>query len=203
MRRSRSGTSLFLLAAVLGSAGCGDPAAQPTPAAPAPAPETSILVIDFKDPAAVGWPSVGDSVMGGKSHGAMQSTAEGTAVFGGAISQERGGFVTVRSPSGSHDLRGFTGMEVRVRGDGKAYQLLVKTDAEEGGVQYFYYFLTREGVWQTWRLPFEGFRAHYRALPLAGWARLDPAKVVSMGFLIANWQEGQFRLEIESIKAYR
>ena len=80
---------------------------------------------------------------------------------------------------------------------------MVKTEPEDNGFQYTYYFLTQEGAWQTLRLPFEGFKAHYRgALPMP-WAHLAPAKVVSMGFLIANWQEGAFRLEIESIRLYR
>jgi monofunctional biosynthetic peptidoglycan transglycosylase len=208
---------LLVILAVL--AGCGprnvvDPIPAPAPIAAtplattrpasAPAPEAPRMVLDFKMASAVaGWLGIDDSVIGGKSQGAMKAGVSGAAVFEGNISQHRGGFVTVRCPNGAFDLSGFAGLEVRLRGDGKNYQVLVKTEAVDNGFEYLFYFMTRDGAWQTVRLAFGEFKANFRGINLSGLAKLDPAKIVSMGFLIANYQEGPFRLEVESIKAYK
>jgi monofunctional biosynthetic peptidoglycan transglycosylase len=176
------------------------PATMP---ASAPAADASKMVIDFKKPASVeGWESIDDSVIGGKSQGVMKVSLSGAAFFEGNISQYRGGFVTIRCPNGTFDLSGFAGLEIRLRGDGKAYQAMIKTDAVDTGFGYYFWFETLKGDWQTVRLAFPQFKGYFRGLNVA-WAHVDPAKVVSLGFLIANWQEGPFRLEIEFIKAYK
>jgi monofunctional biosynthetic peptidoglycan transglycosylase len=160
-------------------------------------------MMEFKKAADLdGWHAVTDDVIGGESKGAIAPSGRGTAIFEGTISQKAGGFVTVRSPGSAFDVGGMTGVELRVRGDGKSYQILLKTDDKDNGLEYLYYFQTQEGQWQTLRLPFDGFKANFRGIMLPG-LRLDPAKIVSAGFLIANYQQGAFKLEIESIKAYR
>lgn len=134
--------------------------------------------------------------------GAIESSPLGTAVFEGTISQEHGGFVTVRCPNGAYDLRGFTGIEVRLRGDGKRYKLLAKTNPENNGFEYLADLWTQVGVWQTVRIAFGEFKANFLGNNLATGRRIDPAKVVSMGFVVANYQQGPFHLEVESIRAY-
>jgi len=110
--------------------------------------------------------------------------------------------VTVRSPNGAYDLRGFTGIKVRLRGDGKRYKLVVKTNPEDNGFEYLADVWTREGVWQTVRIAFGEFKPNFLGTNLMTGSRIDSAKIVSMGFMIANYQQGPFHLEVESIKAY-
>jgi monofunctional biosynthetic peptidoglycan transglycosylase len=201
-------------AALASLTGCGtDQVPQAVPARspkgvsmPATAPaaqETLKTLFGFKDPSAVeGWQVINDGVVGGKSQGAIRPSASGTAVFEGTISQEHGGFVTVRCPNGAYDLRGFAGLEVRLRGDGKRYHLLVKTNPQDNGFQYLADLWTHEGTWQTLRVPFADFKGDWLGTNLTGGKGIDPAKVVSMGFVVANYQQGPFRLEVVSIKAY-
>jgi NADH dehydrogenase [ubiquinone] 1 alpha subcomplex assembly factor 1 len=207
------------VAALIALAGCGpqgDPApgAKPSPApgavskaesqpASAPATDAAKMLIDFRQASAVeGWQTADDSVIGGKSTGAMKPAPPASAVFEGTLSQHSGGFVTVHCPSGAFDLSGFTGLEIRLRGDGRRYQAMIKTEAVETGLSYYFWFQTQPEVWQTLRMAFAEFKGNFRGMHLP-WAHLDPAKIASLGFLIANWQEGPFRLEVESIKAYR
>ena len=162
------------------------------------------MLFDFKGPSAVSaWQIINDGVMGGKSQGAIKASGSGTAVFEGTISLTSGGFVTVRSPNGTYALGGFAAVELRLRGDGKRYKLLVKTNPEDNGFEYLADLWTQPEAWQTVRIGWDDFKPNYRGLNLLLWAPIDPAKIVSMGFVIANYQEGPFRLEIESIQAYR
>ena len=194
---------LLIPAALAALAGCGSERVPEAASRPLAAPEALKTLFDFKDPTATAaWQTIDDSVVGGKSRGAIKSSALGTAVFEGTISQEHGGFVTVRSANGAYDLRGFAGIEVRLRGDGKRYKLSVKTNPEDNGFEYLADLWTKEGVWQTVRVAFGEFKANFLGTNLMAGSRIDPAKVVSMGFMVANYQTGSFRLEIESIKAY-
>jgi NADH dehydrogenase [ubiquinone] 1 alpha subcomplex assembly factor 1 len=176
----------------------GTPTTSPT------TQDAARMVMDFKDPSAVrGWQAFTDSVIGGKSLGAIKSSGQGVAVFDGTISLEHGGFVMVRCPNGDYDLHGCTGVEIRLRGDGKRYKFVVKTSPEDNGFEYLADIWTEKETLQTVRVSFDSFKANWQGINLIGWAKIDPAKIVSMGFMIANYQEGPFRLEIESVKAWR
>jgi monofunctional biosynthetic peptidoglycan transglycosylase len=162
------------------------------------------MLYDFSDPrSAAGWRAINDVVMGGVSSGGMDTTDEGTALFRGRVSLENsGGFASIRSQPGSWDLHAYSGIMIRVRGDGRTYKLNLRADSAFDGIVYRVSFETGEGEWQTLRLPFSEFRAsfHGRAVPDA--PPLDPGRIVSVGILTSNKQAGPFRLEIAWIAAY-
>lgn len=162
------------------------------------------MLFDFSIPEAIeGWSAVNDTVMGGVSQSRLAPAEEDSAAFQGVISLENfGGFATVRCPVGEYDLGGHKGIAVRVRGDGKRYKLFVKTNQPDDGYQYQADFATEDGAWQTINVPFEDFRARYRGGSMPLWPRLNPAKIKSLGFMIADKQAGPFRLEIAWLKAY-
>lgn len=162
-----------------------------------------ITLFDFsRESSAAEWFSINDVVMGGVSTGRMETTVKGTALFAGQVSLENnGGFASVRSAPGEFDLRGMSGIALRVRGDGRRYKLSIKTDAGFDGVLYQAPFETRDDQWQTIVVPFNRFVARFRGRGVPDAPPLDLANVVSLGLLISDKQDGAFRLEIDWIKA--
>jgi monofunctional biosynthetic peptidoglycan transglycosylase len=145
------------------------------------------------------WPSIDDTVMGGRSASEMR-IEEGTAVFTGKVSLENnGGFASVRSLPDDHDLSGYRGVSIRVRGDGKTYGLRLKTDRRFDSVSYQARLAPGNGEWKVVRIPFDEFRPVFRGRPVPGAPVLDPASIKSFGLIISDKQEGPFRLEIEWI----
>ena len=75
------------------------------------------------------WYAVDDVVMGGVSRSKLDVEG-GTARFSGRLSLEKGvGFASVRYGKTVFNLGEFAGLELRVRGDDKAYQFRLHTDA--------------------------------------------------------------------------
>lgn len=141
-------------------------------------------------------------VMGGLSQSRLSITPEGTGVFEGEVSLENeGGFASVRTLPGEFGLAGRGSLSVRVRGDGKRYRLRLRTDDHYDGVAYQAGFQTRQGEWMEVRLPFGSFRAVFRGRAVPGAPPLEPSSVRRIGFMIADGQEGRFRLEIGWVDA--
>jgi NADH dehydrogenase [ubiquinone] 1 alpha subcomplex assembly factor 1 len=161
-------------------------------------------IIDFGEAVEKGrWEPVNDSVMGGLSEGLM-SASGGAAVFHGRVSLENfGGFASVRSLPLEFDLRGYDGLIVRVRGDGRRYRLRLKTDDDFDGFAYQATFFTAPGEWVEPRLSFDEFFPVFRGQLVDGAPALDPANIRRFGFMIADKQEGPFRLEMREVRAYR
>ncbi len=148
------------------------------------------------------WRSIDDVVMGGVSRSEARLTADGALRFSGVVSLENnGGFASIRSEPVKLDLSGAQGLRLRVKGGGKGFKLNLKTEAGFDTVQYQAPFMAPE-EWGTVTLPFAAFRAVFRGRPVPNAPALDPARIVTLGFLISERQEGPFLLEIASITAY-
>lgn len=153
---------------------------------------------DIKD-----WRIINDGVMGGLSWSEFIATTDSTAVFRGVLSLENyGGFASVRKGISKYDLSGFDGIELRILGDGRRYQVRVRTDFRYDGVAYKYEFDTDKDTWLIVRAPFADFVATFRGRIVKDYPPLESAKIRQIGFLIADEEEGPFRLEIDRIGAY-
>jgi hypothetical protein len=167
--------------------------------------EDSLLLADF--PASLsdlGWRTVNDGVMGGRSAGGFQPEG-GSLLFRGATNTDGGGFSSIRSDRRRFELGGYDGIRLQVRGDGRRYTFRLTTwRARRGGYEPAYWadFETRDGEWETIDVPFSRFRPHWRGRWLDGPA-LDPAAVDGLGLMIYDGQDGPFRLEVDWIRAYR
>jgi monofunctional biosynthetic peptidoglycan transglycosylase len=163
-----------------------------------------MIIFDFRRPAeGQHWYSINDSVMGGLSTSGLQ-VEDGRAVFAGFVSLENnGGFASVRTAAGAYDLGAYSGISLRVRGDGKTYKLNLRLDADFDGINYRAVFPTTPDQWLTVRLPFSAFHPHFRGQQLTAVAPLDPHHIVTFGLLIGDRQAGPFRLEIEWIGGYK
>jgi hypothetical protein len=167
--------------------------------------ELTIPIINFDNPLhQLSWKSIDDVVMGGRSQSQMVITTDKTALFEGRVSLENfGGFASVRSLPQEHDLSAFQGLKIRVRGDGRIYQMRLISSQNYAGINYVSEFRTQPNQWQEVRLPFRSFRATFRGMPVPLAPRLNTKHIYTFGFLIARKQAGNFRLEIDSIQAYQ
>lgn len=149
------------------------------------------------------WPNVDDVVMGGASSSRM-TIEQSIAIFEGKLSLENnGGFASVRSNTFVKDITGLNAVRLRVRGDGKKYQFRIRTSHDFDGVSYQKTFETEKDLWIDVELLFTDFVAGFRGRLLPNEPPIDASKISAFGFLIADKQEGPFRLEIDWIAAFR
>jgi monofunctional biosynthetic peptidoglycan transglycosylase len=146
------------------------------------------------------WEVVNDGVMGGVSTSSISMT-NGVAVFRGEVSLENnGGFASVRLAPARQNLAGFDAFVLRTRGDGNRYKLTVRTETGFDTPLYQCAFTTKRGEWEEHRLPFKDFVPTFRGSVLTNMPPLNPARIVSVGLLISDKQEGSFKLELAWIK---
>lgn len=161
-------------------------------------------IIDFSSPGEQErWEIINDSVMGGLSESGISITDQKTALFQGTVSLEKsGGFSSMRTHPEPFDLSGFSGFILRIKGDGKDYRLRLRTDSAYEGIAYQAHFSTEQGTWITVRLPFDAFTPVFRGSVVKDAPELDVSGIQRIGFMVADKQEGPFRLEIEWVKTY-
>mgnify|MGYP000306641478 CR=1 FL=1 len=162
-------------------------------------------VFDFSRPESTEqWRSVNDVVMGGVSTSRIVHVPDGHAVFSGTLSLENnGGFASVRCLPQEFDLAEYDGIRLRVRGDGRTYRLRLRMDSGFDGVAYQASFPTEEDTWTTVELPFTSFRPSFRGRAVPNAPALDPGAIRQVGLMIADGEEGPFRLDISAITAVR
>lgn len=161
-------------------------------------------LIDFDQPTRTEWYVVNDGVMGGVSRSDITRTDENVGRFSGTLSLENnGGFASVRAMLGRQDLSGFAGVRLRVRGDGRTYQLRFRTDDRFDGIAYRASFQTRDGDWVTVTIPFEEFEPVFRGRVLTDVPPLDTSRIFQLSFMLADKNPGPFTLDIEYVEAFR
>lgn len=168
-------------------------------------PEQKVYTLfDFSKPDYIAqWYARDDIIMGGVSDSRLLSTGQDTAVFAGNVSLENnGGFAAVRSRDASYDLSPYTFLSLRIKGDGKHYSVNIRTEDSVNGVRYQASFYASNDEWMTKDIPLHDFVAARRGKRPSGAPLLDLQRIRSFGFIIANKQEGLFRLEIAWMKAY-
>jgi NADH dehydrogenase [ubiquinone] 1 alpha subcomplex assembly factor 1 len=160
-----------------------------------------MVIVSF-GPGQVPWHNLSDPIMGGVSY-AQMLLADGAGIFTGVLSLEQGGgFASVRSDEGHHNLEKFDGLVVRARGDGKRYGFRLRTTTTLHGVN-FQVDLQPGHAWNDYWFAFSEFQPVFRGRPAVGQSPLDPANIKTFGLIIAQRQSGPFRMEIESIAGYQ
>lgn len=146
------------------------------------------------------WVAVNDGVMGGRSTGGPR-VAGGQLEFSGELSlANNGGFASVRTVGAGFDLGASTALVLRLRGDGRRYQLRLATDAAYRGlaVSFGAGFETTAGQWTVVRVPLDSLEASVRGSRLQG-PPMDASRVREIGLLIADKREGPFALSVDWI----
>jgi uncharacterized surface protein with fasciclin (FAS1) repeats len=171
------------------------------PAVPARSESEKVLATFEAEDSGKGWTSVNDSVMGGVSKGGFERTDRGTLLFKGNLSLENnGGFSSIRSNPKPMNLSGTEALSVRAKGDGRTYWLELRVKRQMRASSYRADFPTTAEKWEDVLIPIENFKlqAFGQLLPSEP---LNLEDVESVGFTLADKKEGEFKLEIESIKA--
>lgn len=166
--------------------------------------ETKGLVA-FEDPKEKErWRVVNDGVMGGLSKSSIEITSATHAVFQGNLSLENnGGFASIQRQPQDHKLSGYEGFLIRVKGDGRTYQFRVRTDGQFSDVSYQAEFKTKPGEWLTANIPFKSLKPTFRGRAVPDAPVLKPENIQQIGFFLGDKRQGSFRMEIESVQAYK
>ncbi|MFZ9936227.1 MAG: CIA30 family protein [Luteolibacter sp.] len=150
------------------------------------------------------WRVVDDGVMGGLSQGQHEIGKDGTLRFFGMLSLENnGGFSSLQSGNVKLDLGAAEGVILRVKGDGRSYQLRFSTDARYRGREMSFQaaFPTSKGEWTEVRVPFARFSGTWRGQELPDKV-FDPARILRIGLLLADKKPGPFELHVDWIRPY-
>jgi NADH dehydrogenase [ubiquinone] 1 alpha subcomplex assembly factor 1 len=159
------------------------------------------MILDFKASTACQWEAVDDRIMGGASLSQPQHIDKVGLRFSGEVSFENnGGFASIRSATDQYDLSDYSGLTLRLRGDGKKYKLSLRTDLFFDGVSYQMTFTSEKETWQEITLPFTDFTPTHHGIRLSTVAAMDTGNIKSFGLFISDRQEGPFQLDIASIK---
>jgi len=173
----------------------------PLSGASAPPDNSMRTLMQFDNgPQEARWVAVNDGVMGGRSSGGP-TVADGRMEFTGDLSlANNGGFASVRSVGRTFDLSDASTVVLRVRGDGRSYQLRLATDASYRGRQVSYgaEFNTRAGEWTEVRVPLASLQPTVRGSRLQG-PPLDASQVREIGLLLGDKREGPFALSVDWI----
>eukprot|EP00199_Chlamydomonas_sp_CCMP681_P001464 CAMPEP_0119103538 /NCGR_PEP_ID=MMETSP1180-20130426/1956_1 /TAXON_ID=3052 ORGANISM="Chlamydomonas cf sp, Strain CCMP681" /NCGR_SAMPLE_ID=MMETSP1180 /ASSEMBLY_ACC=CAM_ASM_000741 /LENGTH=608 /DNA_ID=CAMNT_0007088073 /DNA_START=1 /DNA_END=1827 /DNA_ORIENTATION=- len=165
------------------------------------------------------WGPLDDVVMGGLSISRIAPGAgedgKPAMVFSGTVSVgNSGGFGSVRCRNFDPplDLAAFAGMELRLKGNGLRYKAIVRPDSNWDGTAYCHSFDTRDGEWQTIRIPWSEFFPVFRAKRVKDGSPLDGTMVSSVQIMLSKFEydgglnpafkAGDFELPISHIQAY-
>jgi NADH dehydrogenase [ubiquinone] 1 alpha subcomplex assembly factor 1 len=159
----------------------------------------TLTLFDFeKNTDIQNWRIVDDVVMGGRSSGSFSLSPEGYGVFEGCISLENnGGFSSVHYGFEKRQIKGYSKVIIRLKGDGKSYQLRIKEDADT----YYSYIapFATSGEWQEIEISlaemYPSFRGRKLDLP-----NFSHSTIEELTFLIGNKKPEAFKLLIDTIK---
>ncbi|MFT5839404.1 MAG: NADH dehydrogenase [ubiquinone] 1 alpha subcomplex assembly factor 1 [Flavobacteriales bacterium] len=145
------------------------------------------------------WYPVNDSVMGGSSQSNFR-VVDNVAYFEGVLSlKNNGGFASVRRIGPLVFESGNTPILLEINGDGRRYQLRLRTNKAFDGVAYVATFLSSGDKWQTLTFKEQDFFAQFRGRLVNRAPALSFSDVQQMGLMLADKQPGSFRLAIKSI----
>ncbi|MEM7672500.1 MAG: CIA30 family protein [Verrucomicrobiota bacterium] len=163
------------------------------------------LLFDFTgENASRAWMAVNDGVMGGRSSGGARIVAGGMEFTGTLSLENNGGFASLRQ-SVNLDLSEYSGIYLKVKGDGRTYQLRTESTARLWGrwpVSFSTEFKTEAGQWQEFYLPFAGQTQGWRGRELRGYS-FDKSEVRMLGLLLGDKTPGPFTLQVESLGVYK
>ena len=153
---------------------------------------------------AVEWFVINDDVIGGISKSKVLLTSDSCLQFSGTLSMENnGGFASIRTGKQSLNLRGYKGIRIRVKGDGRLYQFRIRTDSNIDGIAYKHEFQTVDDEWQVIDLHFSSFLPTYRGRILEDIESIVGENIRQLGFLIADKSTTPFNLLLDKVIVFK
>lgn len=165
-------------------------------------PAADLELFRFADAeAAAAFSPRGDPVMGGASTGAMAHVGFGVARFSGELVTVGGGFASVLAelPGSPLDARRHRTLVLRVRGDGRAYSVLVR-DARDESIRHGASLGAVPAAWSERHVPLASLLPRQRGRPVLDGPPLDRSRLTRLGLLVADGRPGPFWLELAWIR---
>ncbi len=157
------------------------------------------VIFDFNKKSDIkNWIIVDDDVMGGRSSSTFELNPDGFGVFQGSVSLENnGGFSSVRYQFQRIQVKEYTKVVLKIKGDGKEYQFRIKSNSGD----YYSYIapFTSSGEWQEIEIDLKDMYPSFRG------RRLDQPNfsedyIEEIAFLIGNKKKEKFKLLIDKIE---
>lgn len=143
------------------------------------------------------WRVVDDGVMGGRSQGEFMLTKEGHGCFKGTISLENyGGFSSVRHRFPARSVNTNTALKIRLKGDGKRYQIRVKHSSSD--YHSYITYVETSGKWEDITVKLSDMYPSFRGRKL-DMPNFEQTDIEELTFLVANKRAEQFELFIDKI----
>ena len=150
------------------------------------------------------WTNVNDGVMGGVSTGKHGFTPTGELRFFGNLSlANNGGFASVRSRGPRLGLLQDEELWLRVRGDGRVYNLDLRVPSNRMAFTYRVTLKTKANQWTEFRVPMSLFRATSFGRVVSNAGPVNAANVNSIGFTISDKKQGPFVLDVDWVQAVK
>jgi len=151
---------------------------------------------EFDDPT---WFIVNDGVMGGRSQ-AQGEIGDGVLTWTGTIVTAGGGFSSIRGPVDG-EFTGATSLTLRVRTDGRTYELLVNDAVDgRGRVTHYAPIEVAGGGWQEVSVPLVDMEARVFGNPVVA-EPFAPDLATQVGVILADGIDGDFTFEIDLVDA--
>ena len=148
------------------------------------------------------WSATNDTVMGGVSKGKAELTKVGMDFSGHLSLENNGGFASVHTGV-DLDLSDYSGIRLKVLGDGRIYQLRFESDAlhrQRWPVSFCGDFETVDGEWIEVFISFSELSQTWRGLRLSGHS-FSKDDIRRIAFMLADGQAGDFALKVAWIHA--
>ena len=148
------------------------------------------------------WRIVNDGVMGGLSS-SKAVIKDDKIIFSGNVSLENnGGFASLRSPVKDYNFEKFSGIEIKIKGDGKRFSISMKETTYFSGYFYTSSFETKKDEWIVAQIPFNQFKLYYLGKDINSSKKIPLDNIKEISLLIGDKQEGEFKAEIDYIMLY-
>lgn len=158
----------------------------------------SITLFDFNKACELtNWNIVNDGVMGGRSSGQLVLNEDGHAIFSGYVSLDNnGGFTSLRHQFPQKRIDNVSHIVLRLKGDGKTYQLRVKSSSKD--YHSFKIEFDTSGEWEELKIPLNSMTPTYRGRRLNR-PNFSDNFLEEIGILIGNKRAENFELMIDKI----
>lgn len=149
------------------------------------------------------WMIVNDGVMGGLSESKAQ-LRENSLFFEGHISLENnGGFASIRSMKSSYDLSKYEKVKIRFRSKGRNFTLRFALSELYYKPAFKHEFSSTSDDWESIELNLVDFKEYSMGQETGNRINQEELqKVIRIGIMLFDKQEGSFELEIDSIEFY-
>lgn len=159
---------------------------------------SSQIIFEFNDSADLKkWIIVDDTVMGGKSKSKIKLDQLGNGVFEGSVSTKNyGGFSSARLDLERKQINNFTKIRLHIKGDGKNYQIRIKTKKED----FFSYTASFQTTkkWEFIEIPLESMSPTFRGRSLEK-PNFSENYFEQISLFIGNKKDEDFKLMIKKI----